>query len=345
MSDPSSNAGLISLTGIKPTGEPHLGNYVGAIKPAIELADVHESWYFIADFHALTTVRDPDELRLYSRSVGAAWLAAGLDPERTVFYRQSDIHEIFELAIVLGNVTAKGLMNRAHAYKAARDRNRAEGADDNELDAGVNMGLFNYPILMAADILTPRADIVPVGRDQLQHVEYAADIAGSFNAAYGQRYELTVPRAVVPEGDNGGDMPGLDGRKMSKSYNNHIPLFCDEAELRKKVMRIKTDSLGVDDQKDPDTSPAFAIYSRFADAPAVADVRKRLEAGGMGWGELKKLLAQTLNEQLAPMRARYMELMKPGSELDDVLAAGAAQARPRAIETLAGVRQAIGFDA
>ncbi|PYC86605.1 tryptophan--tRNA ligase [Streptomyces tateyamensis] len=336
------NADLkVSLTGIKPTGEPHLGNFIGAIKPALELADGAESIYFIADYHALTSVRDPELLARWTRSVAATWLAAGLDPERTIFYRQSDVPEIFELHWVLSCFSAKGLMNRAHAYKAARDRNREAGVED--LDAGVNMGLFNYPVLMAVDILIMEADLVPVGKDQLQHVEYAADIAGAFNAVYGDSFRLKIPKAVVPTEDSGRTLPGTDGRKMSKSYGNTIPLFAPEAEIRKIVRRIPTDSTPVEAPKNPDASSVFQLLTHFASPDRTADVRARLEAGGMGWGDLKNELYAVLSEELGPMRARYDELMQPGSELEELLAIGAAKARKRAHPVLEQVRKAVGI--
>jgi len=331
----------VSLTGIKPTGEPHLGNFIGAIKPALELAGGAESIYFIADYHALTSVRDPKLLAGWTRSVAATWLAAGLDPERTIFYRQSDVPEIFELNWVLSCFSAKGLMNRAHAYKAARDRNREAGVED--LDSGVNMGLFNYPVLMAVDILVMEADLVPVGKDQLQHVEYAADIAGAFNAVYGDSYRLKIPKAVTPSEDSGRALPGTDGRKMSKSYGNTIPLFAPEAELRKVVRRIPTDSTPVEAPKDPDSSSVFQLLTHFAPPETTADVRARLEAGGMGWGQLKDTLYTVLNEQMGPMRERYEKLMQPDSELEELLAIGAAKARKRAAPVLEQVRRAIGI--
>jgi tryptophanyl-tRNA synthetase len=331
----------VSLTGIKPTGEPHLGNFIGAIKPALELAGGAESIYFIADYHALTSVRDPELLARWTRSVAATWLAAGLDPERTIFYRQSDVPEIFELHWILSCFSAKGLMNRSHAYKAARDRNREAGVED--LDAGVNMGLFNYPVLMAVDILIMEADLVPVGKDQLQHVEYAADIAGAFNAVYGDSFRLKIPKAVVPTEDSGRTLPGTDGRKMSKSYGNTIPLFEPEAELRKILRRIPTDSTPVDAPKDPDSSPVFQLLAHFASPSTTAEIRARLKAGGMGWGHLKDELHTVLNEQLGPLRTRYDTLMQPGSELDELLAMGAVKARRRAQTVLEQVRKAIGI--
>ena len=331
-----------SLTGVKPTGEPHLGNLVGAIEPAIAMTGEYESLYFIADYHALTTARDPEQLAHWTRSVAATWLAAGLDPQRTVFYRQSDVPQTFELTWILSCLTGKGLMNRAHAYKAARDANLAAGED---ADAGINMGTYNYPILMAVDILIMEAHVVPVGRDQLQHVEIAADIAGSFNHLYGSSgYRFPVPEAVIPPETTGHTLPGLDGRKMSKSYDNYIPLFLSAPKLRKLVRRIPTDSTPVEDPKDPDSSAVFQILAQFAPEDQVADTRARLEAGGVGWGELKNQLADVLEERLGPMRERYEALMEPGSDLDEALARGGDIARERAQRVLTSVRSAIGID-
>ncbi|MFY1700706.1 tryptophan--tRNA ligase [Micromonospora sp. WMMA1923] len=336
-----SMARKVSLTGIKPTGEPHLGNYIGAILPALQLADNYESLYFIADYHALTTIRDRDLLRHYTRSVAATWLAAGLDPDRTTFYRQSDLPEVFELSWVLSCLTGKGLMNRAHAYKAARDRNREAGKTD--LDAGVNVGLFNYPVLMAVDILIMEADVVPVGRDQVQHVEYAADIAGAFNAVYGDRFRFKVPTAVIPDEGSAHTLPGVDGRKMSKSYGNTIPLFVPDANLRKLIRRIPTDSVPVEEPKDPDSAAVFTLLERFGTPESVAETRQRLLAGGMGWGEVKAQLTDALIAQFAPLRERYETLMAQGSELDDLLAHGADKARKQTRLVLERVRDAIGI--
>ncbi|MPY98894.1 MAG: tryptophan--tRNA ligase [Actinophytocola sp.] len=332
----------VSLTGIKPTGEPHLGNLIGAIRPALTLAEEYDSIYFIADYHALTTERDPEAFRHYTRSVAATWVTAGLDPNRTVFYRQSDVPEIFELTWALSCVTGKGLMNRAHAYKAARDRNVEAGEDP---DFGINMGLFNYPVLMAVDILIMEADVVPVGRDQAQHVEYAADIAGSFNHLYGDSYRFKIPEAVIPAEDSAHTVPGVDGRKMSKSYDNTIPLFLPENKLKKLVRRIPTDSTPVEEPKEPDSSTVFQVLEHFATPDVIADTRKRLEAGGVGWGELKNQLFEVLNAELAPLRDRYEELMEPGSDLDTYLAEGAEKARERASRVLRSVRSAVGISA
>lgn len=331
----------VSLTGIKPTGEPHLGNLIGAIGPALELANTYDAMYFVADHHALTVLRDPKLLRHYTRSVAATWIAAGLDTSRATMYLQSDVPETFELAWVLSCVTAKGMMNRAHAYKAARDKNVEAGSD---VDAGVNMGLYNYPVLMAADILIMGSDVVPVGKDQSQHVEYAADIANSFNHLFGDAYKLKIPELVLPPEDNSKTLPGTDGRKMSKSYGNTIPLFCSGSELRKTINKIPTDSTPVEEPKDPDNSSVFLILEQLAPAEVTQDVRKRLQAGGMGWGELKKELFEVLDTRLGPLRERYDALMAPGSELDDLLAAGAERARARATPILEGVRSAVGID-
>ncbi|MUL40106.1 tryptophan--tRNA ligase [Streptomonospora sp. PA3] len=329
------------LTGIQTSGMPHLGNYYGAIQPALAAAESNDTLYFLADYHSLNSVKDPAKLREDIRSVAATWLACGLDPERTVLYRQSGVPEVFELATILASVTAKGLMNRAHAYKAARDRNEAAGST--ELDAGINMGLFNYPILMAADILVMETDVVPVGRDQAQHIEYTADIARAFNHLYGEHYSFPIPEGAYPQGE-GSILPGIDGRKMSKSYDNHIPLFMPENKLKKLIRRIPTDSTPVEEPKDPDTSVPFQLLAYFADAERTEGVRKRLEAGGMGWGELKNELFEEINSRFGPMRERYDELVAPGSDLDDILEAGAQRARRRASATLAKVRRAIGID-
>jgi tryptophanyl-tRNA synthetase len=331
-----------SLTGIKPTGIPHLGNYVGAIRPAVELSRSYDAFYFIADYHALTTARDPAELDLWTRAVAASWLASGLDPDTVTIYRQSDVPETFELQWILACVTSKGLMNRAHAYKAARDRNREAGEPD--LDAGVSMGLFDYPVLMAADILVMAADVVPVGRDQVQHVEYARDMAERFNLAYGERCRLRLPEHVTPPEESGETLPGMDGRKMSKSYDNTIPLFGDAASTRKLVRRMKTDSTPVEDPKDADASAVFQLYRHFADPERAAGLRARLEAGGMGWGQAKDELADLLEEVLGGPRERYDELMADRAGLDAILLGGAERARARARPLLDGVRAAIGID-
>jgi tryptophanyl-tRNA synthetase len=331
----------ISLTGIKPTGVPHIGNYVGAIRPALELATKYDAYYFVADYHAVTTVTDPKLLDFYSRSVEATWLACGLNPETTTFYRQSDVPETFELSWLLSCVTAKGLMNRAHAYKAARDKNREAKIQD--LDAGINMGLYNYPILMAADILLMESDIVPVGKDQVQHVEYARDIAERFNQLYGQFYEFKLPRNLTSDYEDENAMPGLDGRKMSKSYDNTIPLFCDREELHRLIRRLKTDSTPIESPKDPDSSSLFAIYKQFASASDQSIIRERLLRGGLGWGEMKEVLFKELDAFLASGRQRYNFLMNDRKALDEILSRGAEKARERARRVLSHARAAVGI--
>jgi tryptophanyl-tRNA synthetase len=328
----------ISLTGIKPTGILHIGNYFGAIKPALELARDYDAHYFIADYHALNTMKDPQELSLTIRQVAAGWLASGLDPERVIFYRQSSIAQTFELTTILMAFTAKGLMNRAHAYKAAVQENNGKGDDP---DAGINMGLFTYPVLMAADILLFDSDVVPVGKDQVQHVEMAQDIAQALNFNY-KAGLLKAPQAVVQE--NVAVVPGLDGRKMSKSYGNVIPLFAPEKELRKLIMRIVTNSQGVDEPKDPETSQIFLLYRLFATAEEQAALARRYREGGMGWGEAKEELFRVANRELAPIRARFDELMADPKKLDDILEQGAAKARPIAAATVARVRKVAGID-
>jgi tryptophanyl-tRNA synthetase len=257
-----------------------------------------------------------------------------------VIYRQSAIPEIFELTWALSCLTPKGLMNRAHAYKAARDRNREQGIED--LDAGINMGLYNYPVLMTADILIMDSDVVPVGRDQVQHVEYAADIAGAFNAVFGERYALKVPKALIPSEETAQSLPGTDGRKMSKSYGNTITVGMPENELRKVIRRIPTDSTPVAEPKDPDSSVVFQIMAHFAPPGLTARTREELKAGGMGWGDLKERLFTVLNAEFAPLRERYHAMMAPDSPLDTLLAEGAEKARERARPVLAKVRRAVG---
>jgi tryptophanyl-tRNA synthetase len=328
----------ISLTGIKPTGILHIGNYFGAIKPALELARDYDARYFIADYHALNTMKDPKELALTIRQVAASWLASGLDPEKVIFYRQSSIPETFELTTILMAFTAKGLMNRAHAYKASVQENTEKGTDP---DAGINMGLFTYPVLMAADILLFNSDLVPVGKDQVQHIEMAQDIAGSVNANYKSDL-LTIPQAAVEE--EVAIVPGLDGRKMSKSYGNVIPLFAPEKELRKLIMRIVTNSQEVGESKDPEASQIFQLYKLFATADEQAALARRYRAGGMGWGEAKEELFRAANRELTPIRDKFDALMTEPKKLDEVLERGAEKARPIARATVARLRKAAGID-
>jgi len=328
----------VSLTGIKPTGDLHIGNYFGAIKPALELAKDYDARYFIADYHALNTMKNPAELNSVIRKVAAGWLAAGLDPEQVIFYRQSSIPEVFELSTLLMTFTAKGLMNRSHAYKAAVQENNAKGADP---DSGVNMGLFTYPVLMAADIILFNSDIVPVGKDQIQHIEMAQDIAQALNSNY-KATLFTIPQAAIQ--GQVAVVPGLDGRKMSKSYNNVIPLFSSEKALRKTIMRIVTNSQGIEEPKNPDESQIFLLYKLFANQEEQAALAARYRAGGMGWGEAKEELFRVVNRTLAPMRERFDAVMDDIPTLDQILHAGAEKARPIAHDTLKRLRKAIGID-
>jgi len=328
----------ISLTGIQPTGDLHIGNYFGAIKPALELAKEYDARYFIADYHALNSVKDPKELNGYIRGVAAGWLAAGLDPDKVIFYRQSSIPEVFELTTMIMAFTSKGLMNRAHAYKAAVQINNEKGDDP---DAGINMGLFTYPVLMAADIILFDSDVVPVGKDQKQHIEMAQDIAQSVNASYRQPI-LKVPEAVIQE--SVAVIPGLDGQKMSKSYNNTIPLFINEKELHKTIMRIVTNSQAVDEPKDPATSQIYLLYKLFASDEEQEALAARYRAGGMGWGEAKEELFRVINRELTPLRERFKVLMADPKGLDAILAKGAERARPIAAATVRRFRKAAGID-
>ncbi|MDR2509901.1 MAG: tryptophan--tRNA ligase [Spirochaetaceae bacterium] len=327
----------IALTGIKPTGTLHIGNYFGAIKPALALAERYDARYFIADYHALNTMKDPDALKKAILEMAAGWLAAGLDPSRVYFYRQSSVPETFELSTMLMSWTAKGLLNRAHAYKAAVQENIEKGQD---ADAGVNMGLFTYPVLMAADILLFNADLVPVGRDQTQHIEMAKDIAQALNFTY-KKELLTIPEAFIEE--EAAVVPGLDGRKMSKSYNNTIPLFASEKELRKLIMRVVTNSQEVCEKKDPEASQIFALYKLFARPEEIAALAGRYRAGGMGWGEAKEELFRAANRELTPIRERYNALVSDPQKLNGIMEDGAQKARAAARETLARLRKAAGI--
>jgi len=328
----------ISLTGIQATGELHIGNYFGAIKPALELAKEYDARYFIADYHTLNSVKDPKELSAGIRQVATGWLASGLDPEQVIFYRQSSIPEVFELTIQIMAFTTKGLLNRAHAYKAAVDNNNKKGDDP---DAGINMGLFTYPVLMAADIILFDSDVVPVGQDQKQHIEMAQDIAQAVNANYGKKV-LKVPQWVIQE--TVAVVPGLDGRKMSKSYGNTIPLFAPEEVLHNSIKRIVTNSQPVDEPKDPDSSQIFLYYKLFATPEEQAALAARFRAGGMGWGEAKEELFRVANRELSPKRKIYDELMADPKRVDDILAKGAEKARPIAAATVKRFRKAAGID-
>lgn len=326
------------LTGITTSGTPHLGNYVGAIRPAVAAsrADGVESFYFLADYHALIKVADPARVQRSTLEIAAAWLACGLDPEKVWFYRQSDVPETTELTWLLTCVAGKGLLNRAHAYKAAVDRNRAEAQDD---DAGVTAGLFMYPVLMAADILLFNAHRVPVGRDQVQHIEMARDFGQRFNHLYGEHF--TLPEAVVEA--HVATLPGLDGRKMSKSYDNTIPLFAPRAQLKKLIASIVTDSSGPGEPKDADASSVFQLYQAFADA-GEADAMRRAFADGIAWGEAKQVLFERIDAEVAPLRERYESLVAQPQRIEAQLRDGAARLRARhATPFLARLRDAVGL--
>ncbi|MCA6218258.1 tryptophan--tRNA ligase [Ideonella sp. B7] len=329
------------LTGITTTGTLHLGNFVGAIRPAIAASREPgvDSFFFMADYHALIKCDDPDRIERSRLQIAATWLAAGLDTERVVFYRQSDIPEIPELCWLLTCVTSKGQMNRAHAYKASVDANNAAGEDP---DAGVTMGLYCYPILMAADILMFNAHRVPVGKDQIQHIEMARDVATRFNHLFGRGEDFFVlPEAQVDETME--LLPGLDGRKMSKSYDNVVPLFeGGEKALREAIARIVTDSKLPGEPKEPEGTPLVAIYDAFATAEERAAFRAALR-GGLAWGEAKQQLFEQINRQIGPMRARYEALMAHPEEIEAILQKGAARARALAGPTLARLRQAVGL--
>jgi tryptophanyl-tRNA synthetase len=325
------------LTGITTTGTPHLGNYVGAIRPAIAAsrrADV-ESFYFLADYHALVKCDDPERVQQSTLEIAATWLACGLDPDKVFFYRQSDIPEIPELTWLLTCVTAKGLLNRAHAYKAAVDQNNAVSED---ADAGITAGLYMYPVLMAADILMFNANEVPVGRDQVQHIEIARDIAQRFNHIYAAEY-FALPEASIEE--NVATLPGTDGRKMSKSYNNTIPLWLPAQDMKKAILGIVTDSRTPGEPKDPDNSNIFAIYQAFASVEETAAMRRAF-AEGIAWGEAKQQLFERLDKELAPARERYHALVARPQEIEDRLLAGAKKARERSGAFVEKLRWAVG---
>ena len=327
------------LTGITTTGAPHLGNYVGAIRPAIAASRDPEvdAYLFLADYHALIKNQNPDEVAKSSREIAATWLALGLDPENTYFYRQSDIPEITAMSRVLPCPAAKGLMNRVHAYKAAVQVNEESGEDP---DFGITMGLFSYPILMAADILIFNAHQVPVGRDQIQHVEMARDIAQRFNHHYGETF--TLPEAVVD--DHVAVLQGLDGRKMSKSYGNTIPLFGTSKQLQKAINKIKTNLLEPGEPKDPDDSTVYQVWCAFANDAEREHMRQAF-ADGIAWGEAKKQLFERVNDELAPAREIYDRLMANPEEVEAILRQGAERLRPQSTALLEKVRHAVGLRA
>ena len=325
------------LTGITTTGTPHLGNYIGAIKPAVEASqsDQIESFFFLADYHALIKTQDKSLVHQSTKEVAACWLALGLDTSKAMFYRQSDIPEIPELTWLLTCMTAKGLMNRAHAYKSAVQDNSATGED---ADHGITMGLFSYPILMAADILMFNAQIIPVGRDQVQHVEMARDIAQRFNHHYGTFFEL--PEAQIDEDHE--TLLGLDGRKMSKSYKNTIPIFLSEKQLKKHVNKIKTNLLEPGVPKDPESSIVFQLWSAFATSKQIQEMSHQFSSG-IGWGEAKQLLFELINSKLETPREIYNELMANPDQIESVLLDGADRARHHSLEFIKELRAAVGI--
>ena len=325
------------LTGITTTGTPHLGNFVGSIRPSVAASRLPgvQSFYFLADYHALIKCGDPARIQRSTLEIAASWLAAGLDPERVMFYRQSDIPEITELTWLLTCVTGKGVLNRAHAYKASRDKNEAAG---NDPDADVTAGLFMYPVLMGADILMFKAHKVPVGRDQIQHIEMARDMAQRFNHLYGDH--LVLPEAVIEE--SVALLPGLDGRKMSKSYDNTIPLFTPRESLRKLIAGIVTDSRAPGEAKDTEGSALFQIYQAFAKESETAALRQAY-AEGIGWGDAKQMLFERIDQEVAPMRERYQDLITHPQEIEKLLLAGAAKARAVAAPFMGELRRAVGL--
>ena len=325
------------LTGITTTGTPHLGNYVGSIRPSVAASKGvgAESFYFLADYHALIKCDEPERIQRSTLEIAASWLAAGLDPERVTFYRQSDIPEIPELTWLLTCVTGKGVLNRAHAYKASVDKNASAG---NDPDADVTAGLFMYPVLMGADILMFKANQVPVGRDQIQHIEMARDMAQRFNHLYGEH--LVLPEALIEE--SVALLPGLDGRKMSKSYDNTIPLFASRAELKKLIAGIVTDSQAPGEPKDTQGSALFQIYQSFASPEETAAMRQAY-AGGIAWGDAKDSLFERIDQDIAPMREQYKAFISDPAKIELVLQAGADKARALATPLMRELREAVGL--
>jgi len=327
----------IALTGIKPTGTPHIGNYFGAIKPAIELTKDFDARYFIADYHALNSVKDPKQIKNMTYEVAAAWLACGLNPEKALVYRQSQVPETFDLSTILLAFTSKGLMNRAHAYKAMVQSNTELKRDP---DDGVNMGLFTYPVLMAADILLFDSNVVPVGRDQAQHLEMTIDIAQSINHTY-KTEVLTIPKPLIKKSTQ--TVIGMDGRKMSKSYNNTIPLFLPTKKLRKTIMKIVTNSQTVEEVKDPDNCNIYELYKLFANQQQLENLRERYLSGGMGWGHAKQELFEVMEEMISPMREKYNELIENKDYIDNILSEGSQKAREIAAKKMKYIKNILGF--
>jgi len=323
------------LTGITTTGTPHIGNYLGAIKPALELvAPDNESYFFLADYHALIKQNDPNEVETSVKNVALAWLSSGLDPEQSYFYRQSDIPEVHELTWILNCSAAKGLLNRAHAYKSMAAENVQSGDDE---DRAINMGLFSYPVLMAADILIFNATHVPVGPDQAQHMEMARDIAGKFNHTYSNL--LTLPEALI---QNEISVPGSDGRKMSKSYNNIIPFLSSEKVLQKSISQIITNSLEPGEPKDHNGCTLFQLYSFFANAEEINSMKQSYK-DGIGWGDVKKDLFAIINNEILPIREKYTELKDQPNFINDLFSDGARKVRPQAQELVGKLREAVGI--
>ena len=325
------------LTGITTSGTPHLGNYVGSIRPSVQasLRAGVESYYFLADYHALIKIEDPARIQRSTLEIAASWLAAGLDPERVTFYRQSDIPEIPELTWFLTCVTGKGILNRAHAYKAAVDKNTAAGA---EPETDISAGLVMYPVLMGADILMFNAHKVPVGRDQIQHIEMARDMAASFNHRYGEHF--TLPEAAIEE--SVATLPGLDGRKMSKSYDNTIPLFVSSKELKKLIAGIVTDSRAPGEPKTVEGSALYDIYQAFASDSESATLRQAY-SDGISWADAKQVLFERVDREIAPMREAYQALMAEPAKIEAILLAGAAKARISSVPFMGRLRQAVGL--
>ena len=322
------------LTGITTTGTPHIGNYLGAIKPALELAkEYDESFYFLADYHAIIKNSKSTEVTDSVKNVALAWLASGLNPNKSFFYRQSDVPEILELSWVLNCVTAKGLMNRSHAYKAATTLNK-----DDE-DKGITMGLFSYPILMAADILMFNATHVPVGADQIQHIEMTRDIAGRFNHQYKKTFIL--PEAIIQSTNE--TVPGIDGQKMSKSYGNIIPLLSTEKQLKKSIAKIVTNSLEPGDPKDPSNCTVFALYKYFASKPMVDELCDDYKKG-ISWGDAKNKLFEVVNNEITPIRESYEKLQEDKDFINDLLSDGSNKVRPIAKELLDSIRSSVGIN-
>ena len=324
------------LTGITTTGIPHLGNFLGAIKPALKFqSSQNDTYFFLADYHSIIKQQDPDLIIESVKSVAMAWLACGLDPNISKIYRQSDIPEITELQWILNCVTAKGLMNRSHAYKDAVAKNIALNTDE---DKSITMGLFSYPVLMSADILMFNANKVPVGNDQLQHLEMTRDIALRFNHIYGETF--AIPEAIVNEDTM--TIPGLDGRKMSKSYGNIIPLLSDEKTLNKSIKKIVTNSLEPGEPKEYKSCNLFNIFASFADDEAVKSMEQAY-ADGIGWGDAKEQVFSYLNQIITPIREKYFNLLDSPSEIEEILVAGANKVRPQASELLSEIKEKIGI--